>query len=155
MTTSDPELDRVRRAFDRTFARMSAATTDDDVEDELTCALHHLYRLSELCWKRLRYTDRGKFYEWLHQSSDRDLRAAAAATWARNFDTHGLVVMATPIDTYGDIYGDVYGASRWNTRPVQADKKYKRHKDYEDFLEGRDIAPTLRSAFDAMVALVP
>jgi hypothetical protein len=132
---------------------MSAATTDEEVEDELTCVLHQLYRLSELCWKRRQYADRGKFYEWLHQSSDRDLRAAAAATWARNFDTHDLVVMAAPMDTYGDIYGDVYGAPRWNTRPAATDR-YKRHRDYEDFLDGRDIAPTIRSAFDAMVALL-
>jgi hypothetical protein len=153
MPTPDPEFDRARRPLDRAFQRIRDAATDADFEDELTCLLHHLYRFSEFCWKRFGYSSRGDFYDWLHQSSDPDLRAAGATTWARNFDTHELVVMATPIDTYSDIYGDIYGAPVWKTRPSQPDK-YKRHEDYEDVLAGRQVETTTRRAFDAMAALL-
>ena len=61
--------------------------------------------------------------------------------------------MAAPIDTYGDSYGDIYGAPRWNNRPAETDKS-KRHEDYRDFLEGREIISTIRSAFDAMATLL-
>jgi hypothetical protein len=137
----------------RAFQRINAATTDADFEDELSCLLHHFYRFSEFCWKRLGHVDRGKFYEWLHQSGDRDLRAAGAVTWARNFDTHDLVAVATPSDTYSDIYGDIYGAPVWKTRPPETDK-WKRHLDYEAVLDGREVVTTIRSAFDAMAALL-
>jgi hypothetical protein len=138
----------------RAFQRINAAATDADFEDELSCLLHHFYRFSEFCWKRLGYADRGKFFEWLHQSGDPDLRAAGAMTWARNFDTHRLLVMATPTDTYSDIYGDIYGAPVWKTRPPETDKKWKRHEDYEAVLDGREVVTTIRSAFDATVALL-
>jgi hypothetical protein len=66
--------------------------------------------------------------------------------------------MASRIDTYGDVYGDVYGEPGWKALalpPEQTDKwGHKRHEDYEQFLEGRDIVPTIRSAFDALVALI-
>jgi hypothetical protein len=138
--------------MDRAFQRINAATTDADFEDELSCLLHHLYRFSEFCWKRRRFSSRDAFYKWLHDSNDQDLRRAGAAIWARNFDTHDLVAMASPIDSYGDIYGDVYGAPRW--KRLTQTEKLGRHQDYADLLEGRAVVPTTRRTFDAMAALL-
>jgi hypothetical protein len=45
MSTPDPELDRVRRAFDGVYRRISTVTTDADFEDELSNLLCQLYRL--------------------------------------------------------------------------------------------------------------
>jgi hypothetical protein len=136
----------------RAFQRINAATTDADFEDELSCLLHHFYRFSEFCWKRQGFGSRDAFYKWLHDSNDQDLRRAGAAIWARNFDTHDLVAVATPSDTYGDIYGDVYGAPRWKSL-VQTEK-LGRHLDYANDLKGREIVSTTRSAFDAIAALL-
>jgi hypothetical protein len=77
--------------------------------------------------------------------------------WARTFDAHDIVVLATAMDTYGDIYSDTYGASRWKPLeelPEQTDTwGHGRHEDYSNFLEGREIISTIRTAFDAMAAL--
>jgi hypothetical protein len=153
-TAPDPELDRARRPIGPAFQRLRDAHTDPDFEDELTSLLHHFYRFSELCWKRLDYPDPGSFYRWLHSSNNPDLRAAGAVTWARNFDTHQLVVMSTPIGTYSDVYTDVYGEPCWKQRPLFTDK-YDRHDDYRDLLEGRSIRSTLLGAYNALNALLP
>ena len=81
----DPELHAVSYAFDAAFRRLCEARDDDALMAELSNALHHLYRLRELCKRRL--TPAG-FYA-LEESSG-DLREARAACWARGFDTHRL-----------------------------------------------------------------
>jgi hypothetical protein len=147
----------VRRAFDAAADRLCAATTQAEVEDELSNMLQHLYRLSELCRRRLakppaQQLSKKDFGDRLRRSDD--LRAARAAIWMRAADTHDLVAvdMATPPDTYGDIYGDVYGAANW--KPVTHTDPHGRHDDYAKVLEGRSVLDTTRRAFEALAALL-
>jgi hypothetical protein len=81
MSTPDPELDRIRRAFDAAFQRMRVASTVGDHEDELSNLLQHLYKLGELVRKRRGLTRDG-LKQFLHDSADPDLRAGGAAMWA-------------------------------------------------------------------------
>jgi hypothetical protein len=93
----DPQLDRVCRAFDSALRRMCAASTEADVEGELSNLLCHLYRLNELGKGRLikefgEKLGKQKFHTSLLGSDD--LRTARAAIWARSFDAHDVVVVA-------------------------------------------------------------
>ena len=123
MTTPDPppgaptpapdlQLDRVRRAFDAAFRRMCAAPTVADLEDELSNVLHQLYRLGELCRWRLGTPAGTKLsprdFATVLNGSD-DLRRARAAMWARTFDTHDLVVVASLADVFSDFYTELFG----------------------------------------------
>jgi hypothetical protein len=152
--TADPRLDRVRRAFDAAFLRMCTAHTVADLEDELSNLLHQLYRLGELCrWRlgpagtKLSSQDFGAVLA----GSD-DLRAARAAMWARTFDTHDLVVVASLADLYSDFYTDMYGVLAW--QPLAQTDPDGRHLDYAAVLEGRPVLDTIRRAFDAMAGLL-
>jgi hypothetical protein len=155
--TVDSKLERVRRAFDAAADRLRAATTQAEVEDELSNMLHHLYRLGELCRWRLakppaQQLSRKDFGERLRRTDD--LRAARAAMWVRAADTHDLVAveLATPPDTYGDVYGDVYGAVDW--KPVTQADPHGRRDDYAKVLEGRSVLDTTCRAFEALAALL-
>lgn len=151
----DLQLDRVRRPFDAAFQRMCAATTQDQLEDELSNLLHQLYRLSELCRKRLG-RERGGFYGWLHGSNDPDLRAAGAAVWVRTFDTHDVVVVASPADLVSNFFTEMFGVLAW--RPLaqlpQQTERYGRHEDYRSLLADHAVLDTSRRAFDAMAGLL-
>ena len=97
--TTDQELERVRRAFGSAFRRMCAASTVADLENELSNMLHQLHRLGELSRWRLGPTGTRlspQAFGAVLAGSD-DLRAARAAMWARRFDTHDLVVVASPL----------------------------------------------------------
>jgi hypothetical protein len=153
--TADPRLDRVRRAFDAAFLRMCAAPTVADLEDDLSSLLQQLYRLGELCRWRLG-TPAGtklnpKDFGAVLSGSD-DLRAARAAMWARRFDTHDLVVVASLADLYSDFYTDMYGVLAW--QPLAQTDPDGRHLDYAAVLEGRPVLDTIRRAFDAMTGLL-
>jgi hypothetical protein len=116
--------------------------------------LHQLYRLGELCrWRlgpagtKLSSQDFGAVLA----GSD-DLRAARAAMWARTFDTHDLVVVASLADLYSDFYTDMYGVLAW--QPLAQTDPDGRHLDYGAVLEGRPVLDTIRRAFDAMAGLL-
>ena len=159
MSTPDPQLDRVRRAFDSAFRRMVAASTEADVEDELSNLLCHLYRLNELGKGRLvkkfgEKLGKQKFYASLLGSDD--LRRARAAVWARTFDAHDVVVVAPLGGGFSDYYTELYGVAMWEPLaklPEQTDK-WDRHQDYEHLLADRPVLDTTRRAFDAMAALL-
>jgi hypothetical protein len=150
--------DRVRRAFDAAFQRMCAATTVDDVEDELSNLVHHLYRLGELC--RWRFGPPGKqlspedFGRVLLGSDD--LRAARAVMWVRADDTHNLFMEVAPpaalADVYPDYYTAMYGTLVW--QPLTKPDSAGRDKDYADTLKGRSVLGTTRRAFDALASLL-
>ena len=125
-----------------------------DLDGELSNLLHQLYRLGELCRRRLapagaRLSPKA-FGAML--TGSRGLRAARAAMWARGLDTHDLVEVATPPDSYSDRYGDIYGAVTW--RPLTQTDPDGRHLDYANELEGRSVLDTMRRAFDALAALL-
>jgi len=161
MSTPDPELDRIGRAFDRAFRRICEATTPADAEDEFSNTLGHLYRLNELGKNRL---GKDMFHRKLLGTDDLrrkllgtdDLRAARGAIWARTFDVHAVVAVASMGDVYSDYYTAMYGVLVWKplvSLPVQTDK-FNRHLDYASFLENRSVLGSSRRAFDAMAALV-
>src|SRR5258708_31132808 len=104
---------------------MCEATTEDALMAELSNALHHLYRLRELCRHRL--PDFG-----MTELSSAGLRASRGAGWVRNFDTHQLFEVAAQGDVYSDFYTAVYGVLVWKPLadlPAQTDG-HNRHQDY-------------------------
>jgi hypothetical protein len=148
MAVADPELDRIRRAFDAAFQRMRVASTVGDHEDELSNLLQHLYKLGELVRKRRGFTKNG-LKQFLHGSANPDLRAAGAAMWARTFDTHDTMVVVL----VGDLYTDTYGEMLASWKPLTQTDNYGRHYDYAKLLKDRPVLDTTRRAFDAMAAL--
>ena len=151
MQRVDPELHAVTYAFDAAFRRMCAATDEDALMAELSNALHYLYRLRELCARRL-----GDTAVRAAETSTADLRGASAACWARNFDTHQLYATATLEDVYSDSYTAMYGVLAWvplASLPATRDGR-GRHLDYAQHLEGRELLGTLRRGFDALAALL-
>jgi hypothetical protein len=141
---------------------MCFAGTQAQLEEELSNTLHHLYRLSELCKRRLdeclggvTKNELNRRYSELLESTN-DLRAARAAMWARSFDTHESVVVASPKDAYSNYYTNMYGVLVWKPLedlPEQIDKhNLGRHIDYRDLLQGRPVLDTIRRAFDAMAS---
>jgi hypothetical protein len=155
MPTADPRLDRVRRAFDAAFRRMCAAPTVADLEDELSNLLHQLYRLGELCRWRLGTPAGTKLssqdFGVVLSGSD-DLRAARAAMWARRFDTHDLVVVASLAGLFSGFFTEMFGVLAW--QPLAQTDPDGRHLDYAAVLEGRPVLDTIRRAFDAMAGLL-
>jgi hypothetical protein len=152
-----PKLQQVRRAFNSVAARLRAAKTHAEVEDELSNLLHQLYRLGELC--RWRLAPAGakltpQAFGALLAAGSSDLRAARAALWVRTFDTHDLAAidMATPSDTYGDRYSDTYGAVDW--KPLTQTDPDGWDLDYAAELEGRPVLDTSRRAFNALAGLL-
>jgi hypothetical protein len=146
----DPELHAVRYAFDAAFERMCEAQTDDDRIAELSNLLHHLYRLRELCARRI-----GASFDATPPLTPQ-LRAARAASWVRNFDTHQLYAMGSLEDAYTDLYTAAHGALVWkplSLLPATSDK-YGRHLDYSAELESKPVLDTLRGAFGAMAGML-
>lgn len=149
--TPDPQFQAVSCAFDAAFQRMCEAESEDALMAELSNMLHHLFRLRELCRVRV------PGYFATEQSSS-ELRAARAASWARNLDTHKLFNTASMEDVYPGYYTAIYGTLVW--KPLadlveQVDSTgHHREIDYAAELEGKVILDTLRGAFDAMAALL-
>ena len=153
MSTPDPDLDRVRRAFDAAFRRMRTASTVAEQEDELSNLLQHLDKLGELCRRRLgssgKPLSKEDFGKLLCGSDD--LRAARAAMWARTFGTHETMVVVL----VGDIYTDTYGEMPASWKPLTKDDPgVGRDQDYADLLKNRPVLDTTRRVFDAMAALL-
>ena len=147
----DPELHAVSYAFDAAFQRMCEATDDDALMAELSNTLHHLYRLRELCRRRL-----GDAAFDSVETSTADLREARAACWARNFDTHQLYVLVTLEDVYPSVYMARYGTPVWvplASLPATTDRS-GRHVDYAQRLADHELLGTLRRDFAALSALL-
>jgi len=53
MTQPEPEQHALRYAFDAAFQRMCEAKADYQMAEQLSNLLHHLFRLRELCRRRL------------------------------------------------------------------------------------------------------
>ena len=127
----------------------------DDIaalEEELSNVLNHLYRMGELCKKRL---GTPAYLSALQTSPD--LRAARAAIWARTFDVHEAVVTASSEDLYSQFYTNFYGVLAWKplaSLPRQTDK-HGRHVDYQQELEGRPVLDSMHRAFSALERLLP
>lgn len=149
---ANPELHAVKFAFDAAFQRFREASADDSWMAELSNMLHHLYRLRELCKRRL------ADFEQQIESQAPALKPERGATWARNCDTHRLFRLPSAglAPVYAETYGAVYGELLWRLRaelPLTPDH-HGRYLDYESELEGKAIPDTFRRAFDALAALL-
>jgi hypothetical protein len=146
----DQELHAVRYAFDAAFQRLCEARDDDALMAELSNVLHHMFRLRELCRRRL-----GPGFVAV-ETSTADLREARAACWARNFDTHRLYAPATTADVYSDFYTERYGVLVWkplSALPATTDR-YGRDQDYAQHLAGHELLGTVHRGFAAMANLL-
>src|SRR5215218_189828 len=114
MSTPDPQLDSIRRTFDAATDRLYRAKTMQEAEDELSNVLHQLYRLGELCRWRLSQPPGTKLgekeFHKILTSSD-ELRMAWAAMWARAFNTHDVLMLATTYDPFGRWMPFLYGTA--------------------------------------------
>jgi hypothetical protein len=154
MSTHDPELERIRRVFDAASDRLYRAKTMQEAEDELTIVLDQLYRLGELCRRRLAPPGRQKLtakeFGRVLCGSD-DLRMARAAIWARRFNAHELLALGTTYDPFGRFLPFLYGFA---FAPLARTAEDGQDVDYAKFLARNMVWGTTRMAFDAMAALL-
>ena len=155
----DTELLAVRRPFEAAFLRLCEADHLDGVRDEVSNALHHLYRLGELRRRRWATTSGGKPLT----NSDFNQKAGPVpgvlgALWIRSFDTHEIASLISPGDAYADIYANTVAV--WNSvstmsflgKPTGA--MVDRCSDYVSALQDRVVIDTLRAVFDGLEKLV-
>jgi hypothetical protein len=131
---------------------MVDASSIEDAEDELSNLLGQLYRLAELV-----KGDRTKdaFYNALEATDE--TRAASAALWVRNFDTHEATVTAELRDMYSNYYTDMWWTLAWRQRsalPERPGKYGQRPEHYTRYLAGLPVLDTSRHAFDTLAAMV-
>jgi hypothetical protein len=155
MSTPDPQLDSIRRAFDAATDRLYRAKTMQEAEDEVSNVLNQLYRLGELCRWRLGQPPGtqllNKEFHKLLTGSD-ELRIARAAMWARTFNTHDILMPATTTyDPFGRWMPFLDGTA---FAPLAEPDNYGRDADYAKFLEGQLVVDTTRRAFAALAALL-
>jgi hypothetical protein len=155
-TTEDPELTAVQRPFDAAFQRMCEATNHDEMRDELSNLLHHLYRLGEL--RSARWGINGqKLKENPFNARVAPLPGILGALWIRAYDTHDIATVAKLKDTYSHYYTKISGVLVWKCIAdmpfVKLPKASDRYMDYESNLQNNPVLDTLRSAFDGLTAL--
>jgi hypothetical protein len=142
------------RAFGTSFKLLCGATSFDEAADFLSNVLHQLYRLAELA----KQASGGSkpFYERLGREAGGEV--AAAALWARNFDTHAVVRVAESADMYSDYYTAMYGVLAWRSRsdlpPADPNKTYGRDALYDACLAGRPVLDTCPVALMAVRGLL-
>jgi len=154
--TLDPELTAVRRAFDAAFQRMCEVTDRDELRDELSNLLHHLYRLGELRSRRWG-TNGQKLAEGDFNARVTQVPGVLGALWIRSYDTHEIATVSKFKDVYSGFYTKMYGVLVWQCigyMPfVKLPKPADRYVDYQSNLENKPVLDTLRSAFDGLAAL--
>jgi hypothetical protein len=152
----EQELTAVRRAFDSAFFRMCLGTHADVLQDELSNALHHMYRLGELC-KRQWEASSGGCSAGDFIARVRQVPGALGALWIRAFDTHQLAALTELNGQYSRAQTAMVRALIW--KPASAmpflvmPRDYDRYTDYLLHLSQRPVHGTLRAAFDGLAAL--
>jgi hypothetical protein len=145
------ELTIVRRAFDSAYRRMIECNKPEELIDELSNMLHHLYRLSELRKRRWKAViqdfTKNDFIARMGQ-----VNGALGAIWIRAFDTHEIATVTDVGDRYADVYTATYGVLVWKQPAAMPflvmPKEIARFDDYQAHLAGRVVLMTLRTAFD-------
>jgi hypothetical protein len=154
--TLDPELTAVRRAFDTAFQRMCEVTDRDELRDELSNLLHHLYRLGELRSRRWG-TNGQKLAEGDFNARVTQVPGVLGILWIRSYDTHEIAAVSKFKDVYSDFYTKMYGVLVWQCIADMAFVKLPnaadRYMDYQSNLENKPVLDTLRSASDGLAAL--
>ena len=155
-THADVEMTAVRRAFDTAYRRMLECTVPDELPDELSNMLHHLYRLGELRKRRWRAT--------IPDFVNRDfgprvtqVPGALGALWIRCYDTHEIAILSEMRDVYPSVYPAIYGVLVW--KPTEAmsfinpPEDRGAYTDYNEHLANKVAFDTLRAAFDGLAVL--
>ncbi len=152
----DPELVAVRRAFGATYRRMVECSNLEELPDELSNMLHHLYRLGELRKRRWKVAIQG-FTEKDFVARAGQAHGALGAIWIRTFDTHEIATVADIGDKYADVYTAIYGVLVWRQPAAMPflilPNEIARFNDYQTHLADRVVLKTLRAAFDGLSAL--
>lgn len=148
----DPRVTTVRRAFDAAFHRLVAANDPQIAQDELSNALHHLYRLGEVAERRLNLTRR-EFNEKVSTAAP----GAVGALWIRAFDTHEVLETAAMGDLFSDYFTEMYEVLVWKPRSAMTFTKPDqavRYEDYDAHLANRPALDSLRAAFDGLESVL-
>jgi hypothetical protein len=82
-TPADPELAAVRRAFDAAYRRMVECSNLEELPDELSNMLHHLYRLGELRKRKWKAAVQGFTKKDFVARVGRGVHGALGAIWIR------------------------------------------------------------------------
>lgn len=153
---ADPELAAVRRAFDAAYRRMVGCSSSEELPDELSNMLHHLYRLGELRKRRWKATFHG-FTEKDFIARVGQAHGALGAIWIRTFDTHEIATVADIGDKYAHVYTAIYGVLVWRQPAAMPflimPNEIARFNDYQAHLADQVVLTTLRAAFDGLTAL--
>jgi hypothetical protein len=152
----DLELAAVRRAFDAAYRRMVECSRPEELPDELSNMLHHVYRLSELRKRRWKAASQS-FTKSEFIARVGQVNGALGAIWIRAFDTHEIATVADIGSRYPDVYTAIYGVLVWRepaampflTMPTEL----ARFEDYRTHLSNRVVLVTLRKAFDGLSSL--
>lgn len=154
--TPDLELAAVRRAFDAAFQRMCDATSTDQLRDELSNLLHHMYRLGELRSRRWGANNQ-KLSDSEFNARVIQVPGVLGALWIRSYDTHEIATVSKLKGVYSKFYTRIYGVLVWQCIAdmpfVMKPKAAERYNDYQSNLENKPVLDTLRSAFDGLAAL--
>lgn len=153
---ANSELTAVRRAFDSAYFRMCLGTNAETLQDELSNALHHMYRLGELR-KRQWETNCNDGTTNHFAARVKQVRGALGALWIRAYDTHQIATVSELDAQYSRVHTAMHGVLLW--KPASAldcivmPKDYDRYTDYLAHLAQRPVLDTLRAAFDGLAAL--
>jgi hypothetical protein len=148
----------VRRAFDSAYFRMCLGTNAETLQDELSNALHHTYRLGELRKRQWEANGNGNGGSASPFAARvKQVRGALGALWIRAYDTHQIAIVSELDTQYSGVHTAMHGVLLW--KPASAldcivmPKDYDRYTDYLAHLAQRPVLDTLRSAFDGLAAL--
>jgi hypothetical protein len=142
-----------KRAFDRAFADMCAASDFEAAEDHLSHALCDFYSLYE----QAKLPPCQKLRRAALEASPAG-RAALAIAWVRKFHTHRLIEVSNAGDLYSGYYTNLYGVLVWRDRAditTIEDDEGHRHEFYDAELAGKPTLDTLQKAVSAVVAVIP
>ena len=128
----------------------------DELPDELSNMLHHMYRLGEL---RRRRWERNQ-----QHLTDRDFTArvkqvpdALGALWIRTYDTHEIMTVSKLKDIHTNFFTEMYRILVWmciaDMPFIKKPNDIDRFIDYQSNLENQPVLDTLRTAFDSLAAL--
>lgn len=128
--------------------RLHRAPDIEHVEIEVVNALAPLYRLRE----RLKnLIGNGAMHALLAQESR---QVASGIIWARNRETHHLIVLSKLEDMFPDRFSEMFGVPCWQPSPRLPVDHEAAHLHYSERVAGRPVAPTITEALAILTTLL-
>src|SRR5258706_3900876 len=84
----------------------------DQLNDELSNMLHHIYRLGELRRRRWKASNQN-FTNADFTARVQGVPGALGALWIRGYDTHEVATLSDLRDVYPGVYTAIYGVLVW------------------------------------------